>query len=35
MPADISLETDIMTLMAILRSVIADVHLKKLDPGKL
>ena len=31
----VEIETDIMTLMAILRSVIADYHTKKLDPEAL
>lgn len=34
-PPAVEIETDIMTLMAILRSVIADYHTKKLDPEAL
>ncbi len=35
LPPAVEIETDIMTLMAILRSVIADFHLNKLDPEAL
>jgi len=34
-PPAVELETDIMTLMAILRWIIAEFHLKKLDPEAL
>ncbi|WP_424986608.1 hypothetical protein [Microbulbifer sp. S227A] len=34
-PPAVEIETDIMTLMAILRSVIADYHTRKLDPEAL
>ncbi|WP_316774124.1 hypothetical protein [Sedimentitalea todarodis] len=34
-PPAVEIETDIMTLMAILRSVIAEYHTKKLDPEAL
>ncbi len=34
-PPAVEIETDIMTLMAILRSVIADYHTKKLNPETL